>query len=49
MSHLSICVVMTMAFVCKKDTSLMLTSMKVNGILDHLVHVIEPSTATWLT
>jgi hypothetical protein len=35
--------------VCGNDTSLMSAVMKDSGIGDHLVHVIGPSTATWLT
>jgi hypothetical protein len=48
-SHLSMCAVMTVGYVCEKDTSLILASMKVRGIWDHLVHVIGPSTTMWLT
>jgi hypothetical protein len=49
MSYLSICALMTMASVCGKDTSLMSTLVKVRGMCDHLVCVMGPSTATWLT
>jgi hypothetical protein len=37
-SYLSMCVVMTMASVCRNDTSLMSASVKVRGMWDHLVH-----------
>jgi hypothetical protein len=45
-SHLSMCAMMTMASVCVKDMSLMLSSVKVIGVCDHLVNVIGHSTAT---
>jgi hypothetical protein len=48
-SHLSMCVMMTMASICGKDTRFMSASVKVRGIWDHLVRVTGPSTATWLT
>jgi hypothetical protein len=45
-SHLSMCIVITIASVHGKDTSLMSSSLKVIGTCDNLVLVIGPSTAT---
>jgi hypothetical protein len=47
--HLSMCVVITIASMRRNNVSLMLASMKVNWMCDHLVCTIGPSIATWLT
>jgi hypothetical protein len=48
-SHLSMWTVVTMVSVCRNDVRLMSWEEKVIGIWDHLVLVMGPSTATWLT
>jgi hypothetical protein len=45
-SHLSIWTVMTIASVCGNKARLMSWPEKVMGMWDHLVWVMEPSTAT---
>jgi hypothetical protein len=47
--HLSMCVVITIASMCGNDMSLISASVKVNWMCDHLLCMIGPSIATWLT
>jgi hypothetical protein len=49
MSHLSMWTVVTMASVCGNEVRLMSWDEEVIGIWVHVVWVMGPSTATWLT